>query len=185
MRVVSGEKRGLKLCEIPPDVTCRPTTDRVKEAIFNIIRFEIHGNALDLFGGTGQMAIEAISNGCTGAVVCDRSPASLALIRKNVKKAGYSDKITVLDCDYKDFLRHRAKPNGFSLIFVDPPYHTPLAEKALTYISDAGCLTDDGLVVLESASDEPFAERIGVLCLRKMYRYGQICIRIYEKRNTD
>ena len=180
MRVVSGEKRGLKLHEIPPEVSCRPTTDRVKESIFNIIRFHLQGNALDLFGGTGQLAIESVSNGCEKAVICDHSPASLKLIRRNVKKAGYEDRITVFDCDYKKFLRHRAQKNEFSLIFVDPPYHTPLAEKSLCYIEESGCLSPDGVIVVETAADENLKERYGVFTLRKKYCYGQIAVRIYE-----
>lgn len=185
MRIVSGEKRGLKLCDVPKEALCRPTTDRVKESVFNIIRFSVKGRALDLFGGTGQLAIEAVSNGCRSGVVCDNSPISLELIRRNVKRAGYEDKITVLNCDYKNFLRRQAQKHEFSLIFLDPPYHTPLAERSLCFISEADCLAKDGIVVLESSADEPFEEIYGGLRLRKKYVYGQIAVRIFERTDLD
>ena len=109
LRVVGGEKRGLKLREMPKDATCRPTLDRVKVAMFDIVRFELSGKALDLFSGTGQIGIEAISNGCEKAVFCDKDPVSLRITRENIKKAGFESRAEVLDCDYKNFLRHRAK----------------------------------------------------------------------------
>lgn len=185
MRIVSGEKRGLKLNDVPPTVTCRPTIDRVKEAIFDIIRFELEGKVLDLFSGTGQLGLEALSNGCEEAVFCDNNEHSIDLIKRNVKKAGYENRSKVLNCDYKHFLKHVAKPKEFKIILLDPPFGSILADKSLNYISQQDCLADDGIIVLECDKTENHDERIGNLKLRKKYTYGKVAVLIYIKEETN
>ena len=184
MRIVSGEKRGLKLKEIPADAACRPTLDRVKEAMFDIVRFSLSGKALYLFSGTGQLGIEALSNGCDSAVFCDNNIDSLRFTRENVKKAGFEDRAEILDCDYKNFLKHRAKKDEFGIIFLDPPYRTPLAEKSLRYISEAECLKDGGVIVLETLKEMSMPSEVGDLICKKSYSYGQVALHIYVKRET-
>ena len=185
LRVVGGEKRGLKLREMPKDATCRPTLDRVKVAMFDIVRFELSGKALDLFSGTGQIGIEAISNGCEKAVFCDKDPVSLRITRENIKKAGFEDRAEILDCDYKHFLRHRAKKDEFKVIFLDPPYETPLLEKSLAYISDAECLTEDGVIVAETLREKEMPEEVGNLIKTKSYAYGQVALHIYRRKEEN
>lgn len=185
MRIVGGEKRGLKLKEIPKDAVCRPTLDRVKVAMFDIIRFDLKGKALDLFSGTGQLGIEAISNGCEKCVFCDKDPVSLRLTRENVKKSGFEDRATVLECDYKRFLRHRATSGEFNVIFLDPPYESLLAEKALGYISDADCLAPDGVIVAETLKEKILPEEVGRLEKVKTYAYGQVSLHIYHRKEEN
>lgn len=185
MRIVSGEKRGLKLKDIPKEATCRPTLDRVKEAMFDIIRFDISGKVLDLFSGTGQLGIEAVSNGCDFAVFCDKDPNSLRLTKDNIKRAGFENRTLVLDCDYKNFLRKRAKKDEFKIIFLDPPYETPLIEKSLKYISDADCLSDDGIIVAETLRTLTQPDEVGSLIKTKSYCYGQVALHIYKKKEEN
>ena len=180
MRVVSGEKRGLKLCDVPPAVTCRPTADRVKEAMFDIVRFRLQGRVLDLFGGTGQLGIEAISNGCESAVICDNNADSIALINRNVTKAGFNDRITVLHTDYKRFIKNNAKRGEFDVIFLDPPYNCELLEKAMNYIDEYGILAEGGIIIAESAMETVLPETFGGLKMEKSYRYGTVAVRIYS-----
>ena len=94
MRVISGSKRGLKLFTPAEDEEIRPTLERVKESIFNLIQFDLEGKVLDLFAGTGQMGIESISRGVELAVFCDNQKESLDLVRKNIKRAGFETKMT-------------------------------------------------------------------------------------------
>ncbi len=180
MRVVSGEKRGLKLCDVPPSVTCRPTADRVKEAMFDIVRFRLGGRVLDLFGGTGQLGIEAISNGCETAVICDNNADSISLISRNVAKAGFTDRISVLHTDYKRFIKNNAGKGEFNVIFLDPPYNCELLEKAMNYIDEYGILADDGIIIAESAVETAIPDTFGSLKLEKSYRYGTVAVRIYS-----
>ncbi len=185
MRVVSGEKRGLKLHEVPSTVTCRPTADKVKEAMFDIIRFRLRGRVLDLFGGTGQLGIEALSNGCESVVICDNNADSIGLITRNVAKAKFEDRAKVLHIDYKRFLRHQAKKHEFNVIFLDPPYAGELLEKSMKYIDEGEILAPDGIVVAESAAETEVPETFGNLKLEKRYKYGTVAVRIYSYEKED
>lgn len=185
MRVVSGEKRGLKLCEVPLDAPCRPTTDKVKEAMFDIIRYRLEGKALDLFSGTGQLGIEAVSNGCTEAVLCDNSQESLDIIKKNVKRAGYEDRTRILLTDYRRFIKTGAKKEEFSVIFLDPPYASGLMAKALTAIDEFGILAPKGVILAETSAETFLPETVGSLILEKRYRYGTIAVHLYSYGRED
>lgn len=180
MRVVSGERRGLKLCEVPACVTCRPTADKVKEAMFDIIRFRLKGKVLDLFGGTGQLGIEALSNGCEKAIICDNNADSIGLINRNVLKAGFGERAKVLHMDYKRFLKHEAKKQEFNVIFLDPPYAGELLEKSMKYIDECELLAPDGIIVAESAADTDIPDIFGSLKMEKRYKYGTVAVRIYS-----
>lgn len=182
MRIVGGEKRGLKLNELDDGVVCRPTIDRVKEAVFDIIQFDIEGNALDLFAGTGQLGIEALSRGCDKTVFCDNNENSIRLIKANIKKAKYEDRAEILFCDYKKYLKYNAVPDSFKLIFLDPPYNTELAVKALELIEERQIIRKDGIVILECGKEEEKPQNIGSLSLKKRYNYGQISVLIYTSK---
>ena len=120
MRVISGAARGIVL-KTPDGMKTRPTADRVKEALFSIIQFEVPGrNVLDLFGGTGQLGIESLSRGANRAVFVDAQDASCKLIKENLKRSGFTDQAQVLRMDYANFLKTTTEK--FDLIFLDPPY---------------------------------------------------------------
>ena len=129
MRVITGIARGRRLKE-PNGMETRPTTDRVKEGIFSSIQFEVEGRkVLDLFGGTGQMGIEALSRGAAHCTFVDLQKQAVAIIRENVNSTGFADQSTVIQGDALAYLsRCREK---FDLIFLDPPYESGLLEKAM------------------------------------------------------
>ena len=183
MRVVGGSKRGTRLAEFDRDAV-RPTLDRVKESIFNIIQFEPMRRVVDLFAGTGQLGIEALSRGAEHAVFCDNAPGSLEIVRKNLKRTGLEEKSRVLLCDYKRFLKYEAD-GEYDVIFVDPPYHIGLSDRALKQIGQTGALSRQGVVVLECAEDEKKPEEEGNLVLRRRYRYGTVSVLIYVRKDRD
>ena len=141
----------------------------------------MHGRALDLFAGSGQLGIEALSNGCDSVVFCDHDAISMKLVKENVKRAGYGSRSEILDCDYKHFLKYKAGREEFDVIFLDPPFDSLLAGKSLTYIAGADCLKPGGLIVLEAPLDSGFQTVYGNISLKKTYRYGQIAVHIYTK----
>ena len=121
MRVISGSARGKQLTPVPGKDT-RPTTDRVKESVFNILQMMVPGSEmLDLFAGTGQMGIEALSRGASHAVFCDAAPKALSVIRKNIAAARVEDRAEVIGADFVSALR-RLQGRQFDVIFLDPPY---------------------------------------------------------------
>jgi len=129
MRVITGTARGRRLETLPGEVT-RPTSDAVKEALFSIIQFETEGRSfLDLFAGSGQLGIEALSRGASRAVFVDSSKDAAAVIRKNVTKCGFADRSDVLCTDYRAYLS--SSRESFSVILLDPPYSTGMLSDAL------------------------------------------------------
>lgn len=182
MRVIGGEKRGIPLLDFRQE-TVRPTLDRVKESMFNIIQFFPSGQILDLFAGTGQLGIEALSRGSQQAVFCDKDAASVALIRKNLKKTGLEDRAIILQVDYKRYLKYDGA-GRFDLIFLDPPYQTGLAEKALCLLGEGRLLAEECTVVVECERQERFPEVAGVLCLGRRYDYGNVSVLIYRRKEA-
>ncbi|UOO36959.1 16S rRNA (guanine(966)-N(2))-methyltransferase RsmD [Oscillospiraceae bacterium CM] len=179
MRIISGSARGRRLKE-PMGQEIRPTTDMVKESVFNIIQFDIEGRrVLDLFAGTGQLGIEALSRGAQSAVFVDQSNDALALVRENLKNAGFMDKATVLKGDALAFLHH-AGP--FDLIFIDPPYGVGLVGKALDIIFKIDILKENGIIICETKADQTLPEAPPPYEKGREYRYGRIKISLYGKR---
>jgi 16S rRNA (guanine(966)-N(2))-methyltransferase RsmD len=183
MRVVGGSKRGTLLVEFDREAV-RPTLDRIKESMFNIIQFEKMDAVVDLFSGTGQLGIEALSRGAGQAVFCDNAPGSLEIVRKNLKKTGLGDNARVLLCDYKRFLKYDAD-REYDVIFVDPPYHTGLSDRALKQIGQQPVLTKTGIVVIECARDEEKPAEEGNLILRRRYDYGTVSVLIYVRKDRE
>ncbi len=177
MRVITGTARGRKLAE-PRDMTIRPTTDMVKEAIFSIVQFDVPGRrVLDLFAGTGQLGIEAISRGARECVFVDNSPASLALVRKNLEICQMQ--APVIRADAVSFLAGCGK---FDLVFVDPPYHAGLYDKILQTLFGFDILRDGGIILVESMCGEPMPVPAPPYVLGKSYRYGKISLTTYRRQ---
>lgn len=163
MRVIAGQARGYALIA-PEGLSTRPTADRVKETIFNVIQFELAGaSVLDLFAGSGAMGIEALSRGAADAVFVDFSKESINAVNKNLEKTKLAGSASVLQTDFLRAIDGFSK-NGrrFSIVFLDPPYYKGLTEKALRAISEAGLLADDGFIVAEMGSDERLPEIEGL-----------------------
>ena len=184
MRIISGSARGAKLNVPSSDMPVRPTTDRVKEALFSAIQFDIHGRVLDLFAGTGQLGLEALSRGADFAVFCDHDARCAALIKANILKVRCQDRSRVELTDYKRYIL-RTCTDRFDIVFVDPPYNTGLSDKALEYLGRGAILSRDALVVVECASEEKKPDEIGVLRMRKRYRYSNVSVLVYERCVED
>ena len=183
MRVVGGSKRGTQLIGFDREEV-RPTLDRVKESMFNIIQFEAMDRVVDLFAGTGQLGIECLSRGASHAVFCDNAPQSLEIVRKNLKKTGFEKDARVLLCDYKRFLKYEAQ-GEYDMIFVDPPYDIGLSDRALKQIGQLPVLAKHGVVVLECSRGEVKAEEEGNLILRRRYDYGTVSVLIYVRKDRE
>lgn len=176
MRVITGSARGMRLGELKGSAT-RPTTDKVKEAVFSAIQFEIEGTrVLDLFAGTGQMGIEALSRGAESAVFVDSRREAAQLVRDNLTHTRLSDRAQVVCGDALGYLAAAQRP--FDLIFLDPPYATELLDRALARIAEAGLLAPGGSIVAESAAEKELALPEGGFRLRREYRYGRIKVTI-------
>ncbi len=176
MRVITGSARGRKLITLEGD-DVRPTTDIVKEALFSIIQFEIEGRkVLDLFGGCGQLAIEALSRGAHSAVIVDASKKSVEVIKKNLETTGFSKQAVVLNSDAIAFLSMRNEK--YDIAFLDPPYSKGLIEKALEKVP--GVMNEGGVIICEAPFKDELPESAGSFKLTKKYRYGKTGLFVYR-----
>ena len=173
MRVISGTARGKKLKSLD-EITTRPTLDRVKEALFNIIQFNIKNvNVLDLFSGSGALAIEALSRGAKHAVCVDHSSEAIKIIKQNLELTRLSDKAKVINSDYSQALK--SFDEKFDIIFLDPPYETDFLEKSITQIIKLNLLTEDGFFIIET-NDRKKVEEIGGLEIYDERKYGKVLL---------
>ncbi len=154
MRVIAGEARGRRLFAPEGDET-RPTADRVREALFNIIRAEVEDAVvLDLFAGSGALALEAISRGATSAVLCDKSPRAVQVIRRNVELMRAGDRVQIVPGDWQRAVS--AGGERFTLVFLDPPYRmTAVYAEAARRLHEASRLADGALIVMEHDAASP------------------------------
>ena len=179
MRIISGKARGRRLKE-PTGRDIRPTTDKVKESIFNILQFDIEGRrVLDLFAGTGQLGIEALSRGASSCVFVDESAKALALVRENLKISGLGDQAEIYQAESVSFLSHA--PGKFDLVFLDPPYDTKLLEQALEAVFRFDILKPNGIILCESRENQVLPEPVGAYSLYRTYRYGQISLAVFTR----
>ena len=179
MRVIAGKAKGIAL-KTPDGMQTRPTADRVKEALFSIIQFDLPGaKVLDLFGGTGQLGIEALSRGASSAVFVDAREDACRLIRENLKRAHMEDDARVVRSDYQDYLK-RCK-DKFQIVFLDPPYAEVFLENALKMITEIDILESGGIIIAERplGKDLPW-DFLGFTRSRD-YKYGKILLAVYRK----
>ena len=179
MRVITGSARGIQL-KTPEGMTTRPTTDRVKEAMFSIIHFEIPGAAvLDLFGGTGQLGIEALSRGAKSAVFVDAGEPACRLIRENLKRTKLEGQGRVVRSDYLDYLRRSREQ--FDIILLDPPYAEVFLENALKCITEIDILQTGGIIVAERPLGKELPYEFDGFTRSKDYKYGKTLLTLYRK----
>ena len=179
MRVITGSARGRKL-KTPENYDIRPTTDNVKEALFNILQFDIEGRrVLDLFAGTGQLGIECLSRGAASATFVDKDRNALRIVRDNLKSCNLS--AAVVQADALGFLQ---KGQQFDLIFVDPPYDSGLYEAVLERINLVDILSDGGIIICETRKEIELPQmRLPYRKVRE-YRYGTVKLGKYTKEKT-
>lgn len=179
MRVITGKARGIQL-KTPEGTVTRPTTDRVKEAMFSIIQFELPGaDVLDLFGGTGQLGIEALSRGAQSAVFVDAGESACRLIRENLKRTKLEGQGRVIRSDYLSYLcRSREQ---FDIILLDPPYAEVFLENALNKITEIDILRTNGIIVAERPLGKELPWEYPGYQRSKDYKYGNTLLTIYRK----
>ena len=179
MRVITGTARGRKLGELQ-GMDTRPTTDQVKESMFNIIQFDIEGRrVLDLFGGTGQLGIEALSRGAESCTFVDQRREAVNLIRANLKHCQLSEHARVVQAESIGFLS--SVRDRYHLIFLDPPYKTNLLENAIKKIAEIDMLTENGIIICESSAEKVLPELEAPYHKGREYRYGKIKLTVYRK----
>ena len=179
MRVITGKARGIQL-KTPEGMQTRPTIDRVKEALFSIINFDIpNARVLDLFGGTGQLGIEALSRGAKSAVFVDQREDACRLIRENLRRTKLESDAKVVRGDYLDYLKRCREQ--FDIIFLDPPYAEVFLENALKCITEIDILQSGGIIVAERPLDKELPWEFEGYSRSKDYKYGRVLLTIYRK----
>lgn len=183
MRIITGLARGVKLTTLEGEAT-RPTAERVKEAVFSSINFELEDAiVLDLFGGSGQLGLEALSRGAEQAVFVDSSSDATAIIKANAQKTRLFQKCRVVTMDYKDYIRSAAGKYKFDFIFVDPPYALKLVPDVLRRIMDADILADGGKIICEAEDESVLDEKLGEYFeIAKAAKYGRVHIAMITKK---
>lgn len=186
LRVISGTAKSHKLKTLKGDNT-RPTSDRVKESLFNIISGYIAGSdVLDLYSGTGSLAIEALSRGANSAVLVDKSRECFSIIKENLMHTKLSDKAQVMNDDAQSALRKLTSAGRkFDLIFLDPPYRRNLVVEALDTIVKNDMLNESGIIVAERDTSDDIPHKIGDLTLVRDQKYGDTVLAFYRICQTD
>ncbi len=176
MRVITGIARGKRLKTLD-GADVRPTTDRVKESIFSIIHFDIEGSdVLDLFCGSGQLGIEALSRGASHTMFVDNSRNSIEVTKENLTSTGLMQNARIANMDSIDFLR--GTKSTFDIALLDPPYNKGILEVALPLLEKI--MNDGGIVLCEHECKLELDENIGRLKLAKTYKYGKISLSLYK-----
>jgi len=179
MRVITGTAKGRHLKELP-GMDTRPTTDRVKEGLFNVIQFDIEGRRiLDLFAGTGQLGIECLSRGAAFCDFVDSAPAAMKIVKENVTACRLADKAAFHQKDFSAFLN--GVHGKYDLIFLDPPYASGDLERALEKITAIDIVSGNGIIVCESPVDHVLPELPGCYVKTGEYRYGKIKATLYRR----
>ncbi len=189
MRIITGNARGVRLETLEGEEITRPTAERVKEAIFSAIQFETEGRrVLDLFGGSGQMGLEALSRGASACMFIDSSEEAIALIKRNAQKTRLSDRCRYLVSDYRNYLRKARGREKFDLVFLDPPYAMHAHAEALRRLLDGDLVEPDCLFICESGEPDIFEgheELAARFETRKTARYTHTYIHILTLREDD
>ncbi|MBE6608988.1 MAG: 16S rRNA (guanine(966)-N(2))-methyltransferase RsmD [Ruminococcaceae bacterium] len=182
MRIITGLAKGTVLKTLEGDAT-RPTAERVKEAVFSMIQFDIEGRkVLDLFSGSGQMALEALSRGASHATLVDKSREAVSIIRYNAEKTKLVGSCAIYQADYLDFIRRSSKEK-FDIIFLDPPYSQKMYRPALSAMLEYGILKPTSLIICESNEDTVFESDCALasrFTVEKQSKYSKTYITVFK-----
>lgn len=183
MRVITGSARGRRLGELKGQET-RPTAGKVKEGVFSALQFDIEGRrVLDLFAGTGQMGIEALSRGAVSCVFVDRRADAAQLVRSNLAVCGLADRAQVVCGDAMGYLT--ALRAQFDLIFLDPPYADDVLERAIAHIARFDILAPHGIIVAECPVEKRLPTLDAPYRIHREYRYGKIKVTVYRRDGEE
>lgn len=182
MRIITGKAKGVRLKTLEGDTT-RPTAERVKEAVFSMIQFDLEERSvLDLFAGSGQMALETLSRGAAEATLVDKSAEAVAIIKENAAKTKLSDKCTVYRSDYLDFIR-RFSGKQYDIVILDPPYALKMYAPALRALVKADMLKPTTLIICESGEEQVFdgdSDLATLFSIEKQTRYSKTYITVFK-----
>ncbi|MBP3705767.1 MAG: 16S rRNA (guanine(966)-N(2))-methyltransferase RsmD [Clostridia bacterium] len=182
MRIITGTARGKRLITVAGGDLVRPTPEKVKEAIFSSIQFDIEGRRiLDLFAGCGQLGIEALSRKAESAVFVDASDISINTVRKNLNGTDFEAKAKLVRADYSAFLTRCT--DKFDIAFLDPPYNAGILQKALADVAEH--MSDFGIIICEHPKDVTLDDTVKDFALYREYRFGKIIVSVYKKRGQD
>ena len=182
MRVIAGSARGTKLTTLPGEEITRPTIDRVKEAMFSAVQFQLPGaNVLDLFAGSGQLGIEALSRGARRCLFCDQDAAAAAVVQANCRAAGVFADSKVVRMEASALLA--ATKERFDLVLLDPPYRHGILQQILPAV--ARVTQPGGIVLCESELEAQLPDEVEGLVLQKQYKYGTVRVSRYRKQDEE
>ena len=183
MRIITGTARGVKLETLDGETT-RPTSERAKEAVFSMLQFDIENRSvLDLFGGSGQLALEALSRGAEKAFISDSDQSACEVIKRNAKKTKLFDRTRVVCSDCRAVIRNLSGREKFGLIFLDPPYKSGLVPEMLERLEKYGLVAEGGLIVCESDAEQPFS--LPGYELKKHAKYGRAYVTVLRKQCSE
>lgn len=174
MRIIGGKAKGTKLYTLEGENT-RPTLDRVRESLFNILQFELRDSVfLDLFSGSGACGIEAISRGAKKAILCDKSKQAIEIIKKNIDKTHTKEQITLYQIDFKELLKTKVQEK-LDIVFIDPPYQTDFAYEAVKIILEKNLITEESIIVIETDQEKVVKKQLENLEIEIMdeRKYGR------------
>lgn len=189
MRIITGSAKGKKLVSLEGDAT-RPTSERIKEAIFSSIQFDVEGRrVLDLFAGSGQMGFEALSRGAQRATFIDLSREAMEIVKQNARITGFFDVSHFLVSDWRNYIRKASGREQFDLVFIDPPYAMECCADAANYLAEKELIIPGAIVVLESGEEEILMDdpRLSGYSVIKSTHYGKktfVNILFYEGREA-
>lgn len=159
MRIIGGSARGTKLYTLEGENT-RPTLDRVKESLFNIIQKDIpQSTFLDLFSGSGAIGLEAVSRGAKKAILCDKSKEAINIIKRNIEKTHLENKVKLYQLSYEELLNKKINEK-IDIIYIDPPYKTEFAKNAIKIILDKKIINNESIVIIETDDEKRIIEEI-------------------------
>jgi 16S rRNA (guanine(966)-N(2))-methyltransferase RsmD len=188
MRIITGSARGAQLKTLEGERT-RPTAEKVKEAIFSALQFDLEGRSfLDLFAGSGQMGLEALSRGACRAVFIDESKEAMDIVKENARRTGFFDASHFLVSDYRNYLRKAQGRERFDIVFIDPPYAERIAADALCRVVKADMVKYGTLFVLESEEEDVLAGADispDTLEVVKAKKYGRSWVHIFRYVKED
>ena len=188
MRIITGSARGVALKTLEGEAT-RPTAEKVKEAVFSALQFDLEGRRfLDLFAGSGQMGLEALSRGAAHATFIDASREAMEVVKANAKKTGLFDRSHFLVSDFRNYLRKAKGTAPFHIVFIDPPYAERLVGECLKRLQEAELLAPSALIVTESEEEDVFATQPTVADafeVVKIKKYGRAFIHILRLKGSE
>ena len=178
MRVITGTARGRKLVT-PEGLEVRPTSDMAKEAIFSSIQYEVENcEMLDLFAGSGQMGVEALSRGARSVTFIDSDPKSIAAVKTNLKNCGFMEKSKVALMDSLSYIKNTTA--AFDIAFLDPPYGKEIIDAVLPFVAEK--MKPYGVIICETERKEELPKEAGDFEIRKEYRYGKAKVTVYRRK---